>query len=81
MLWRYVAKITLLSALSALPFIAFGGDKKLDPKDDPDAIGNRNVGEGINFYSLEREIALGKHSRQKWSGRPRSSTIRSLRNT
>src|SRR5580692_3894981 len=29
-------------------------------KEDVDAIGNRNVGKGINFYSLEREIALGK---------------------
>ncbi len=27
---------------------------------DPDAIGNRDVGSGINFYSLEKEIALGK---------------------
>jgi predicted Zn-dependent protease len=25
-----------------------------------DAIGNRKVGDGVNFYSLEREIALGK---------------------
>ncbi len=29
-------------------------------KDDVDAIGNRNPGKGINFYSIEREIALGK---------------------
>ncbi len=29
-------------------------------KEDVDAIGNRNVGKGINFYSLEHEIALGK---------------------
>jgi predicted Zn-dependent protease len=29
-------------------------------KDDVDAIGNRNVGKGINFYSIEHEIALGK---------------------
>jgi predicted Zn-dependent protease len=27
---------------------------------DPDAIGDRDVGSGINFYSLEKEIALGK---------------------
>ena len=27
---------------------------------DPDQIGNRNVGKGINFYSLDKEIALGK---------------------
>jgi predicted Zn-dependent protease len=29
-------------------------------KDDPDQIGNRNVGKGINIYSIEREMALGK---------------------
>jgi predicted Zn-dependent protease len=29
-------------------------------KEDVDAVGNRSVGKGINFYSLEREIALGK---------------------
>jgi beta-barrel assembly-enhancing protease len=29
-------------------------------KEDVDAIGNRSVGKGINFYSLEKEIALGK---------------------
>jgi beta-barrel assembly-enhancing protease len=29
-------------------------------KDDVDAIGNRNVGKGVNFFSIEREIALGK---------------------
>src|SRR6516164_1491453 len=29
-------------------------------KEDVDAIGNRNVGKGVNFYSLEHEIALGK---------------------
>ncbi len=34
-------------------------------KDDVDAIGNRNVGKGANFYSLEREIALGKQLAQE----------------
>ena len=29
-------------------------------KADVNAIGNRNVGHGLNFYSLEHEIALGK---------------------
>src|SRR6202140_2512888 len=29
-------------------------------KEDVDAIGNRGIGRGVNFYSLEREIALGK---------------------
>src|ERR1700733_15122679 len=28
-------------------------------KEDVEAIGNRGVGKGVNFYSLEREIALG----------------------
>src|SRR6266852_2908260 len=31
-----------------------------DKKKDPNEIGNRNVGKGINFYSVEKEIALGK---------------------
>src|SRR5438874_5802754 len=35
---------------------AVAGDKKKDP----DEIGNRDVGKGVNFYSLEKEIALGK---------------------
>src|SRR5882757_453152 len=29
-------------------------------KEDVEAIGNRSVGKGINLYSLEREIGLGK---------------------
>src|SRR2546425_406778 len=35
-------------------------DVKAGSKADVDAIGNRGVGKGINFYSLEREMALGK---------------------
>jgi predicted Zn-dependent protease len=34
-------------------------------KEDVDAIGNRKVGKGVNFYSLEREIALGKSLAQE----------------
>jgi predicted Zn-dependent protease len=34
-------------------------------KEDVDAIGNRNVGKGINFYSIEKEIALGKQLAQE----------------
>ena len=34
-------------------------------KEDVEAIGNRNVGKGINFYSLEREIAIGKQLAQE----------------
>jgi len=34
-------------------------------KEDVEAIGNRNVGKGVNFYSLEREISLGKQLAQE----------------
>lgn len=47
-------------------------DKKADkdkkakkPKDDPEAIGARDVGKGVNFYSLEKEIAMGKQFAQE----------------
>lgn len=38
---------------------------KAGTKQDVNAIGNRNVGKGLNFYSLEREIALGKQLAQE----------------
>lgn len=31
-----------------------------DKKKDPDEIGNRDVSKGVNFYSIEKEIAIGK---------------------
>src|SRR6187397_1706870 len=34
--------------------------KTQNKKKDPDEIGNREVGKGVNFYSLEKEIGLGK---------------------
>lgn len=34
--------------------------KKKNDKKDPDQIGERQVDKGVNFYSLEKEIALGK---------------------
>src|SRR5215475_12935486 len=34
-------------------------------KEDVDAIGNRSVGKGINFFSIEKEIALGKAMAQE----------------
>jgi predicted Zn-dependent protease len=39
--------------------------KKKSSKDDVEQIGNRGVGKGINFYSLEKEIALGKQLAQE----------------
>src|SRR5579885_1347807 len=39
--------------------------KPKNSKEDVDAIGDRNVGKGVNFYSLEKEIALGKSLAQE----------------
>jgi predicted Zn-dependent protease len=41
--------------------------QKQNPKDDTNQIGNRNVGNCVNFYSLEKEIALGKQLAQEVS--------------
>jgi predicted Zn-dependent protease len=54
--------VAVVAALSLLVSGAFAGDNK---KKDPDAIGNRDVDKGINFYSLEKEIALGKQLAQE----------------
>src|SRR5579884_775578 len=50
------APFALLAALMLVPATGHATDKKKDP----DEIGNRDVGKGVNFYSLEKEIALGK---------------------
>jgi len=42
-----------------------GGLSAADKKNDPEAIGDRDVGKGVNFYSLEKEIALGKQLAQE----------------
>jgi beta-barrel assembly-enhancing protease len=56
---RFLASAAVLSLLS-LP--VFADDK---PKDNPDDIGNRDVGKGLNWYSMEKEIALGKQLAQQ----------------
>src|SRR6202171_568219 len=55
---RYLAPgLMLLLALGlAMPNSALADNKKKDPEE----IGNRDVGKGVNFYSLEKEIAIGK---------------------
>jgi len=54
--------VVLLAALSLLAPGVFAGD---DKKKDPEEIGNRDVGKGVNFFSLEKEIALGKQLAQE----------------
>src|ERR1700742_3024789 len=55
---RILAGFTAL----ALAMPAAFADKK---EKDPDEIGNRDVGKGVNFYSIEKEIALGKQMAQE----------------
>ena len=50
--------VSCLLALSTGAAFAQNGAR--NKKDDPAQIGNRDVGKGINLYSLEKEIALGK---------------------
>src|ERR1039457_6232390 len=57
--------VALLAILATLSLSGFAGDKKKNPKDDPEAIGDRQVGQGVNFYSLEKEIGLGKQLAQE----------------
>src|SRR5689334_20754294 len=54
----------LVAGMAALTLLA-GGVSAKDPKKDPEEIGNRDVGKGVNFYSLEKEIALGKQLAQE----------------
>jgi predicted Zn-dependent protease len=51
---RYLGLVAIGSLLS---LSVYAGDKK---EKDPDEIGNRDVGKGMNWYSIEKEIALGK---------------------
>ena len=39
--------------------------KPKNSKEDVEAVGNRGVGKGVNFYSIEREIGLGKQLAQE----------------
>ena len=56
-----VLAVWALLAPGILAPVAFAENKEKDP----DEIGNRNVDKGINFYSLEKEIALGKQMAQE----------------
>lgn len=53
-----------LAAL-ALPLLLAATLSAEDKKKDPDQIGNRDVGKGINWYSIEKEIAMGKSYAQE----------------
>jgi len=56
-------RFVLLATVASLPLVPTGF--AADKEKDPDEIGNRDVGKGINFYSLDKEIALGKQLAQE----------------
>jgi hypothetical protein len=53
---------------------AAGQDPNLPPKDNVNLIGQRNIGSGLDFYSYEREIALGRQLAQEVEGSARVVT-------
>ena len=53
---RFLSAGIILAATLAFTVPSFA----TDPKKDPEEIGNRNVSGKVNFYSLEKEIAIGK---------------------
>jgi len=55
---RYPCALVCLLGLAA--GVVSAQDTVRNKKDDPAQIGNRDVGKGINLYSLEKEMALGK---------------------
>src|SRR5579871_6522193 len=54
---RWSASFSVLVIVALVSPAVYAGDSK---EKDPDQIGNRNVSGHVNFYSLEKEIALGK---------------------
>jgi len=54
-----------LAAVTSFVLLTPSATYAKDKKNDPDQIGNRDVGRGINLYSLEKEIALGKQLAQE----------------
>ncbi|MGD0014432.1 MAG: M48 family metallopeptidase [Bryobacteraceae bacterium] len=54
-----------LAVVTALALLTPQAGWAADKKKDPDEIGNRDVGRGLNIYSLEKEIAIGKQLAQE----------------
>jgi len=68
-----------LGLLGMLMFSTLSGFA--DNKTNPDQIGNRDVGKGVNFYSIDKEIAIGRQLAAEVERRQRSLTIASSPNT
>lgn len=55
---RLIVSVAIAGLFTSLSFAK-------NKEKDPDEIGDRDVGKGVNFYSLEKEIALGKQMAQE----------------
>ena len=72
---RFFVALLLATTLAFTPAVATAQQtqaqtqqtqqKTKDKKADVEQIGNRGVGNGVNLYSLEKEIALGKYYAQE----------------
>src|SRR5580698_8003809 len=62
--YTYMRCVYLLAILAAFRLAAQDA-KPLEAKKDPDQIGTRDVSKGINFYSIEKEMAMGKAMSQE----------------
>lgn len=58
-------RVCLLAILVLLRLPAQDAKPAQDPKKDPDQIGTRDVSKGINFFSIEKEMALGRQLSQE----------------
>lgn len=54
--------VIILTAIliAAICAPAFAGDDPKSKKDDPNLIGDREIGKCVNFYPVEKEMALGR---------------------
>jgi predicted Zn-dependent protease len=59
--YRRTGRLSLALLLAVSCAIA----KNKKSEHDPERIGNRDVGKGVNFYSIDREINLGKQMAQE----------------
>jgi len=62
---KRLIKASVISLLSVALAAGLALAKEKNKKKDPEEIGNRDVGRGVNFYSLEKEINIGKQYAQE----------------
>lgn len=61
-----LALVAIMALLTPPPMLAAKDDEKdLPARKDPDQIGDRDVARGVNWYSIEKEIAMGKEYAQE----------------